>query len=181
MHAPSFLPRTDTVASRNAANLRAGGNGNGTTTANANDVVINMGDLSPERKDNKDTLFGPSIGLVGTAPAWCSDLDDEKHVERGEKDESEDEDELTPEVVKEWVKRSTESTEPTTTLQALVNLKRPTIRLSPLAHPVPSDPQGQAHHPVQQHGLEFEFDCDAPHCAISLHVIGVPAHLGVGE
>lgn len=69
--------------------------------------------------------------------------------------------------------------EPTTTLQALVNLKRPTIRLSPLASSAGEhehDKESYGHH--QQHGLEFEFDCDAPQCAITLHVIGVPAHYG---
>ena len=70
-------------------------------------------------------------------------------------------------------------TEPTTTLQALVNLKRPTIRLSPLASSTDEDSHvdlTHGHH--QHHGLEFEFDCDAPLCDITLHVIGVPAHFG---
>ena len=71
--------------------------------------------------------------------------------------------------------------EPTTTLQALVNLKRPTIRLSPLAHSETAASESNLHLPHtahhQQHGLEFEFDCDAPRCGITLHAIGVPAHL----
>lgn len=61
-----------------------------------------------EKKGNKDTLFGPSIGVVGSSPSWCSDfsidygrdVNDEKHAEGWE------EDELTPEVVKEWERRS---------------------------------------------------------------------------
>ncbi|KAF8888628.1 hypothetical protein BD779DRAFT_454167 [Infundibulicybe gibba] len=62
--------------------------------------------------------------------------------------------------------------QPTTTLQALVNLKRPTLRLSPLtsspedvANPASLDEQ---HH---HHGLEFEYDCDAPKCGIYVHVL----------
>lgn len=58
-----------------------------------------------------------------------------------------------------------------------MNLKRPTIRLSPLVSPnEDSDKDAHGHH--QHHGLEFEFDCDAPQCSITLHVIGVPAHFG---
>lgn len=66
-----------------------------------------------------------------------------------------------------------------------MNLKRPTIRLSPLAHPVPETAGSSSSvtqpHLQQQHGLEFEFDCDAPRCAITLHIVGVPSHLAVGE
>lgn len=54
--------------------------------------------------------------------------------------------------------------QPTTTLQALVNLKRPTLRLSPLT----SEDSTPDHH---HHGLEFEFDCDAPRCGIYVHVL----------
>lgn len=61
-----------------------------------------------------------------------------------------------------------------------MNLKRPTIRLSPLAPPADESERDAAGH-QQQHGLEFEFDCDAPQCAITLHVIGVPAHFGEEE
>ncbi|KAI5119887.1 hypothetical protein M0805_008558 [Coniferiporia weirii] len=200
IHAPTYLARVDTNTSRTAAALRnTDNNGN----SNANDVVINMGELLPpgvaDKKENKDTLFGPSIGLVGAAPAWCCEPEEERRKDGGttgsgakrEKgDISDGSDELTPDVVKEWVRRSAESTEPTTTLQALVNLKRPTIRLSPLALPAtasasalsPADaslPNHNSH--TQQHGLEFEFDCDAPRCVISLHVVGVPAHLGIGD
>lgn len=60
--------------------------------------------------------------------------------------------------------------QPTTTLQALVNLKRPTLRLSPLASE--SDEPGVDHH----HGLEFEYDCDAPKCGIYVNVLLPPDH-----
>lgn len=75
---------------------------------------------------------------------------------------------------------SSQPTEPTTTLQALVNLKRPTIRLSPLAASPDSDPassNSHLHPHNQQHGLEFEFDCDAPRCSITVYAVGIPAHL----
>ncbi|EJC99358.1 uncharacterized protein FOMMEDRAFT_160972 [Fomitiporia mediterranea MF3/22] len=185
MQAPPFVARVDSRVSRNATALH-----NGTDANTTGDVVINMGDLTTTNlTNNKDTLFGPSIGVVSTAPEWCTAdaaLDEktynsEKEINEKDDEKREDVDELTPEVVKEW------PSEPTTTLQALVNLKRPSIRLSPLAAPSePStsnaDESGDAtskHH--QQHGLEFEFDCDAPQCLISLHVVGVPAHLGESE
>lgn len=88
---------------------------NGNAGAGAGDVVINMTDLAASAigKDGKDTLFGPSIGVVGTAPEWCAvdaaldEKENEKAREMNEKDGSGD-DELTPEVVKEWVRRSKE-------------------------------------------------------------------------
>ena len=60
-----------------------------------------------EKKGNKDTLFGPSIGVVGTAPSWCGDFPtDYGRDVLNEKAEGWDGDELTPEVVKEWERRS---------------------------------------------------------------------------
>ena len=58
---------------------------------------------SAEKKDNKDTLFGPSVGVTNNTPDWCSGFK--------ENDENDDEkkdfiDELTPDVVKEWIRRS---------------------------------------------------------------------------
>lgn len=58
--------------------------------------------------------------------------------------------------------------QPTTTLQALVNLKRPTIKLSPLTHDETEDPSAEHH---ELHALEFEYDCDAPKCAISVSIV----------
>lgn len=60
--------------------------------------------------------------------------------------------------------------QPTTTLQALVNLKRPTLRLSPLEAQTSEDPSvGAETH--ENHALEFEYDCDAPKCCITVQVI----------
>ena len=58
---------------------------------------------SAEKKDNKDTLFGPSVGVTNNTPDWCAGFK--------ENDENDDEkkdfiDELTPDVVKEWIRRS---------------------------------------------------------------------------
>jgi len=66
-----------------------------------------------------------------------------------------------------------QSVQPTTTLQALVNLKRPTLKLSPLqAHPSDDSPDDlnnvESHN---NHALEFEYDCDAPKCCIKVQVI----------
>ncbi|KAG5634159.1 hypothetical protein H0H81_003120 [Sphagnurus paluster] len=114
----------------------------------------NPNDTPANQKDKKgnDTLFGPNIGVVSSGPPWTATS--EKKVLT---------DELTPEIVSSWVAKSKDTSQPTTTLQALVNLKRPSIRLSPLASDEP-----EAHH---QHGLEFEYDCDAPKCGIYVHVL----------
>ena len=60
--------------------------------------------------------------------------------------------------------------QPTTTLQALVNLKRPTLRLSPLETHTSDDPPVGAEL-QDNHALEFEYDCDAPKCSINVQVI----------
>lgn len=149
-------------------------------------VVVNMGEPSngEATKDKKsDTLFGPNIGIVSGGPAW---------TERHEKSA----DELTPEVIKSWISRSKEvcrrymlplfvfiivrqTNATTTTLQALVNLKRPTLRLTPLEIAPSDDPEhaDSQHH----HGLEFEYDCDAPKCGISVHALLNPKHPLAGK
>jgi len=117
-------------------------------------------DDAPSRKEEKktthDSLFGPNIGVVSSGPAWTAAS--EKKVLTA--------DELTPDIVTGWVAKSKEASQPTTTLQALVNLKRPTIRLSPLTSEDPA--ASDVHH---HHGLEFEYDCDAPKCGIYVHVL----------
>jgi hypothetical protein len=50
-------------------------------------------------------------------------------------------------------------------LQALVNLKRPSLRLSPLSS---QDDPPTTDQPL--HGLEFNYDCDAPKCSIYVYV-----------
>ncbi|KAF8524375.1 hypothetical protein BU17DRAFT_74828 [Hysterangium stoloniferum] len=167
MQASPFLARGDAEAGARIA------------AANAQpppDTIINMGDLlSPptpndrtpggDNKKKQDTLFGPSIGVVNPGPQWA-----DQGGEKGEKSQMQDA--LTPELVKSWVERSKEASQPTTTLQALVNLKRPSLRLSPISHDIPETSENPQPH---QHGLEFQFDCDAPKCGISLHVIIFPS------
>ena len=55
-----------------------------------------------------------------------------------------------------------------------MNLKRPSIRLSPLTPPAADDSNTEHHHHV--HGLEFEYDCDAPKCGIRVYVVLSPDH-----
>ncbi|KAG6830543.1 hypothetical protein H0H87_007742 [Tephrocybe sp. NHM501043] len=106
-----------------------------------------------KEKKTHEALFGPNVGVVSSGPAWT--VASEKRVLS---------DELTPDVVTNWVAKSKDASQPTTTLQALVNLKRPTLRLSPL---ISEDSTADHHH----HGLEFEYDCDAPKCGIYVHVL----------
>jgi hypothetical protein len=151
LSATPYLARTNTNTSRTAtAMIRNNA---------AQEAVANMGDLSNLTNNKKqDTLFGPNIGVVASGPAWT---ETNKKKSTG--------DQLTPEVVKGWIAKSKEASQPTTTLQALVNLKRPTLRLSPLS-PAPSDDSSQTDS-HDHHGLEFEYDCDAPKCGIYVHVL----------
>lgn len=50
------------------------------------------------KNQKKDTLFGPSIGVSVGGPDWCSTKDKP----------SKDEDELTTDIVKEWIVKSKE-------------------------------------------------------------------------
>ncbi|TFY56160.1 hypothetical protein EVG20_g9039 [Dentipellis fragilis] len=163
LHTTPFLARTDTNTSRTATAMANQGPA-------ADAIVIDMGDLSENKQDKKhDTLFGPNIGIVTGGPNWAVS-DDEKKATK---------DELTPEVVKSWVAKSKQAIQPTTTLQALVNLKRPTLKLSPLEMHPSDDP---AHHESQHHhALEFEYDCDAPKCGVYVDVILTPEQCRSGN
>ncbi|KAL0959984.1 hypothetical protein HGRIS_011642 [Hohenbuehelia grisea] len=122
-----------------------------------------------EKKTTVEPVFGPNIGLVSGGPSWAQST--EKKVLR---------DELTSDILKGWIEKSKDASQPTTTLQALVNLKRPTLRLSPLAPPETSeDSNPDLGHP-HQHGLEFEYDCDAPQCGIYVHILLPPDHPEAG-
>ncbi|KAF8814706.1 hypothetical protein BYT27DRAFT_7229273 [Phlegmacium glaucopus] len=126
---------------------RTGTNTSQVATAMAQQQNAQTDNANPKAKDKKssDPLFGPSIGPVSSGPAWT--MGSEKKVVT---------DELTPEIVNSWVEKSKEPSQPTTTLQALVNLK----------HDPSSANMADQHH----HGLEFEYDCDAPKCGIYVHV-----------
>ena len=55
-----------------------------------------------------------------------------------------------------------------------MNLKRPSLRLSPLALPAADDSNVEP--PLHAHGLEFEYDCDAPKCGIRVYVVLFSGH-----
>ncbi|KAJ7590530.1 hypothetical protein C8J56DRAFT_536251 [Mycena floridula] len=138
-------------------------------------AALNAGSTTPatqaaKDKDKKaqDSLFGPNIGVVNTGPAWT--IANEKKVLT---------DELTQDVVQHWIEKSKESSQPATTLQALVNLKRPTLRLSPLA-PAEDAPESSNSRPHHHHGLEFEYDCDSAKCGIYVHVLLPQNHPDAG-
>ncbi|KIJ37016.1 hypothetical protein M422DRAFT_260663 [Sphaerobolus stellatus SS14] len=166
MQASPFVARAESQAARITRTASGGG-----------ETVINMGDLIPNNegerpqtteKKKQDTLFGPSIGMVDAGPLWANET-----VSSSEKQPIQDV--LTPDLVKNWVEKAKEGSQPTTTLQALVNLKRPTLRLSPIIHDEPEDVDSSQPH---YHGLEFQFDCDAPKCGISLHAMPPPSKNG---
>jgi len=155
LRASPYLARTETNTSRRATSLAAG-------TANApsatNDVEANLS--VPPKETRQETLFGPNIGIVSDGPTWAQSHDATKSASS---------DFLTPEIVRRWVEMSKETIQPTTTLQALVNLKRPALRLSPLTQTSDDLTAGAESH--DNHALEFEYDCDAPKCSITVQVI----------
>ncbi|KAI0656938.1 hypothetical protein C8Q70DRAFT_305267 [Cubamyces menziesii] len=169
LHQQPYLARVDTRASRAATDMAQAQNA----------VVIDMGTpappaaagatttaTTPAPRKPSDTLFGPNIGVLGGGPDWTENHEKNQDV-------------LTPEIVKGWIAKSKQTHYSTTTLQALVNLKRPTLRLSPLEN----DASDDAEHADSQHhhALEFEFDCDAPKCAIRVHVLLSPKHPMAGK
>ncbi|KAG9313509.1 ribosomal protein L18e/L15P [Chiua virens] len=130
-------------------------------------VVVSMSTEESSNKKESKQLFGPDIGVVNSTPAWAHAVGKNAAA-----------DSLSADVVKNWVAKSKEPSQPTTTLQALVNLKRPTLRLVPLAIAPGDDPDhADSHH---HHGLEFEYDCDAPKCKIDVNVI-LPADHPLAE
>ncbi|KAG2747147.1 hypothetical protein P692DRAFT_20835925 [Suillus brevipes Sb2] len=121
-------------------------------------VIINMDDTSSKKEKKQETLFGPNIGVVGSTPQWAQSI--------GQKAPA---DNVSSNIIQNWISRSKEPSQPTTTLQALVNLKRPSLRLCPLAISSGDDSdQVDSHH---NHGLEFEYDCDAAKCRINVSVV----------
>ncbi|KAG1745239.1 hypothetical protein EDB19DRAFT_1693290 [Suillus lakei] len=150
LHATPFLARTDTHTSRTATSMAR------TNTQDA--VIINMDDTTSKKEKKQETLFGPNIGVVGSTPQWAQSM--------GQKAPT---DNVSSNIIQNWITRSKEPSQPTTTLQALVNLKRPTLRLCPLTISSGDDSdQVDSHH---HHGLEFEYDCDAAKCRINVNVV----------
>lgn len=127
-----------------------------TNTSDA--VIVNMDDSASKKEKKQETLFGPNIGVVSSTPQWAQSM--------GQKVPA---DNISSHILQNWVAKSKEPSQPTTTLQALVNLKRPTLRLCPLTISPGDDPDHvDSHH---HHGLEFEYDCDAPKCRINVNVV----------
>ncbi|KAF8265835.1 hypothetical protein EI94DRAFT_1779191 [Lactarius quietus] len=126
--------------------------------------VVEAVSTEPQTEKRQETLFGPNIGIVGDGPAWAQSDDAKKGTLS---------DHLTPEIVKRWVETSKETIQPATTLQALVNLKRPTLKLSPVTLQPSEDPSEDPAHAESHniHAVEFEYDCDAPKCNIIVQVI----------
>lgn len=170
-----YLARTDTNTSRVATAMAqqgedppmnqilpsAGGVTNDANTATNTNTAMASTTTSSAKKTSQEPLFGPNIGFISSGPSWA--ITNEKKVIT---------DDLTPDVVKAWIEKGKQPSYPTTTLQALVNLKRPTLRLSPLSIDDPLSPSGtEDEQQSQQHGLEFEFDCDAPKCGIYVHIL----------
>ncbi|KAI0367651.1 hypothetical protein BV20DRAFT_970202 [Pilatotrama ljubarskyi] len=164
IHQQPYIARVDSRTSRAATQMAH--------TQNA--VVIDMGtpapaagapQSSPAAPKANDTLFGPNIGVLGGGPDWAESPEKSQDV-------------LTPEIVKGWIAKSKQTHYSTTTLQALVNLKRPTLRLSPLENDADEADHADGQH---HHALEFEFDCDAPKCGIRVHVLLPPKHPMAGK
>ncbi|CAK5261998.1 unnamed protein product [Mycena citricolor] len=114
-----------------------------------------------EKQTPPDSLFGPNIGPIEPGPAWTTQGQPKRIVEP---------DELTTDTVRAWIEKSKIPNTATTTLQALVNLRRPTLRLSPLT-PTPGVSMKDAPHLV-----EFVFDCAAAQCGVHVQVHLPPNH-----
>jgi hypothetical protein len=69
-------------------------------TATHDAVVINMGvvdDTTKKKDKNQETLFGPNIGVVNTAPQWAQSLGKQAAAEN-----------LSSDIIKTWIARSKE-------------------------------------------------------------------------
>lgn len=160
----------------NAYATAAAVNANATTTTTAEQDAA-----APKKKGKQgETLFGPDLGLDDQdAPGWTSHSETMTHVPLS--------------TVKQWVqaaKQEDQGVHQTTTLQALVNLKRPTLTLVPLP------PANQAeqmerieqaideddssshdhyvvrhpHHKSIRHTLRFKYDASCPLVRITISV-----------
>nr|XP_019045754.1 hypothetical protein I302_06145 [Kwoniella bestiolae CBS 10118]OCF24684.1 hypothetical protein I302_06145 [Kwoniella bestiolae CBS 10118] len=129
----------------------------------------------------RETIFGPDVG-EDDEPGWTENKNQEIGVEK----------------VKEWVERSKneEGLHATTTLQALVNLKRPTLLLHQIENitvaAVTSSPQrgsiggaSQGHFKRDSvntqiinapplHGLSFKYDATTPLVRVQLEIYPTP-------
>ncbi|CAE6420710.1 unnamed protein product [Rhizoctonia solani] len=124
---------------------QAEGNNGATQTQPPGSVAIDMSSAEPKDKESRsESLFGPPI-----PPSAIQDSQS-----------TQPRDEVSETVVNDW------GDEPATTLQALVNLKRPSLRLTPLASNASNTDLGS--NTKASHGLEFDYDCDAAKCRITV-------------
>ncbi|QRW04963.1 Zinc finger, C3HC4 type (RING finger) protein [Ceratobasidium sp. AG-Ba] len=115
-------------------------------------VAIDMSNVRPaDKESHSESLFGPPI------PADAAALDAHSHS-------TQPHDQISQSVVDHWVEKNKQGHEPATTLQALVNLKRPSLRLTPLTSNASNTDLVTTN--KASHGLEFEYDCDAAKCHI---------------
>ncbi|KAG8737324.1 hypothetical protein FRC12_017190 [Ceratobasidium sp. 428] len=118
-----------------------------------NAVAIDMSNINPtEKESHSESLFGPPI------PVDAVVLDAHPHS-------TQPRDQVSQTVVDSWVEKNKQGHEPATTLQALVNLKRPSLRLTPLTSNASNTDLASSSNKAS-HGLEFEYDCDAAKCHI---------------
>jgi len=142
----------------------------------------NATEIKDESKNvrRRETIFGPDVGE-----------DDEAGWNTGENEGAK----VSVDVVKGWVERakSEEGLHATTTLQALVNLKRPTLLLQQLE----SDPRGSLEKareiaPAEQgrsslssngplHSLKFNYDATTPLVNITLSIHPTPSPVIEGK
>ncbi|KAF8679528.1 Zinc finger, C3HC4 type (RING finger) [Rhizoctonia solani] len=127
---------------------------NGTNPAQPpGSVAIDMSSTEPKEKESRsESLFGPPI-----PPDTVQDF----HFQS-----TQPQDEVSQAVINDWVDKNKQGDEPATTLQALVNLKRPSLRLTPLASNASNTDLGS--NTKASHGLEFDYDCDAAKCRITV-------------
>lgn len=87
-------------------------NGRNLQPATANNAVTTPPANDEQTPKNKDTLFGPNIGVVSSGPGWTCLETDKNHARAGkdgnEKDSDDSGDELTPEIVRGWIAKSKE-------------------------------------------------------------------------
>ncbi|CAE6429057.1 unnamed protein product [Rhizoctonia solani] len=116
-------------------------------------VAIDMSNTQPKEKETRsESLFGPPIPPDS--------------VQDSHSQSTQPHDEVSQAVINDWVDKNKQGDEPATTLQALVNLKRPSLRLTPLASNASNTDLGSS--TKASHGLEFDYDCDAAKCRITV-------------
>ncbi|WVN88751.1 uncharacterized protein L203_103964 [Cryptococcus depauperatus CBS 7841] len=192
LRAPFLLPnRSIAPLVQQTLVVDAAHNANNSSNGNSQDKKKEKGAVR-----RRETVFGPDVG-EDDEPGW---------VEGGKE-------EIGVEIVKQWTQKSKadEGLHPTTTLQALVNLKRPTLLLQQIessAIPSPTttnkpdqsdeitvvehsdqqicNPASSEFHPdwlptLPLHTLKFTYDATAPSVVIRLHLFPTPCPIISGK